>query len=185
VSWKKLVLLGDPRPAIEQAFLAVLGTERNIGRLVLQGDAMEFGIRRSGAEDYLLVVEITIQPYHHETLRIALDRADHVVFAMGLDPREEYLGEVRRLGRTAPCDVVRWDEKPKTVAAELIDAARRASTVLLSEASEAVTRQPTSFPYLPSTFSSCYAGEVWGWGVGGWEEQLRSDVRLPPPRPKK
>ncbi len=195
----RFVLLGDPKLAVRDAFFALTGNTRHVGRLLLNGDAIEFALLESEGA-LLFLSKMEARPFHtRESLDILLGPSSptpsslcsRIVFAMaapyerayehGQPAQDRYLLETQEAAGSARVQPVRWEFAPSSPERSkiFVDVSRSALDALLPGARWRVTsRQPESFTLpFPKRFPECYGGDVMGWGVNG--EQLRADIPVP------
>jgi len=112
LNWRKLVIAGVPPTAIESAFRSLVSGPA-VGRFVMQGDSIEFGLRSAttAPEQGLLIMATVKEPYHgDESLGILTNGASLACFSFEkrFPSAQSYLGLLTRIAR-CPINSVTWD----------------------------------------------------------------------------
>ncbi len=114
-SWSKIAILGVVPHAMACAFRCLVGADENVGRIVMDGDALEFAVLRNPDDGCaLLVVELLTPPFNEaQVLEVVGFGATQIVFAAGEASEElwsSYLANVQGL-TSASIELVAWHEE--------------------------------------------------------------------------
>lgn len=181
-TWKTILLLGAPRPPVLSAFLRVTRNTSAVGRLILDGDSVEFAVLFSRVNMVLgLVMKVDNRPFHRPTLDLLIPTATAIAFADGTTGAARYKAEVESLARPGTCiEAVTWSFAPQDPSSSFEYATLVERIVSREVGPDHITveRTPSDLPVLTFRFDPCFGGKVWGWGLQ--HESLRADIPITP-----